>query len=91
MRTKLTNLYYQLTDGQKALFNRMYGSIETIKDNKIEWAIQQCERTLENNVEKRDNKINQILVDKIFFKGEELEIEDCLDNMCKATSVYLWS
>lgn len=61
MRTKLTNLYYQLTDGQKAFFNRMYDSIETIKDNKVEWAIQQCERTLENNVEKRDIKINQIL------------------------------
>jgi hypothetical protein len=61
MRTKLTNLYYQLTDGQKAFFNRMYGSIETIKDNKVEWAIQQCERTIENNVEKRDIKINQIL------------------------------
>jgi hypothetical protein len=39
----------------------MYGSIETIEDNKIEWAIQQCERTIENNVEKRDMKINQIL------------------------------
>lgn len=61
MRTKLTNLYYQLTDVQKEFFNRMYGSIETIKDNKIEWAIKQCERTLQNNVEKRDIKINQIL------------------------------
>ena len=61
MRTRLTNLYYQLTDGQKAFFNRMYGSIETIEDNKIEWAIKQCERTIENNAEKRDIKINQIL------------------------------
>lgn len=61
MRTRLTNLYYQLTDGQKAFFNRMYGSIETIEDKKIEWAIQQCVRTLDNNVEKRDNKIDQIL------------------------------
>lgn len=61
MRTKLTNLYYQLSEGQKALFNRMYGSIETIEDSKIEWAIQQCIRTIENNVEKRDKKINQIL------------------------------
>ena len=61
MRTKLTNLYYQLTEGQKALFNKMYGSIETIEDSKIQWAIQQCVRTIENNVEKRDKKINQIL------------------------------
>lgn len=61
MRNKLANLYYQLTEGQKALFNRMYGSIETIEDSKIEWVIQQCIRTIENNVEKRDKKINQIL------------------------------
>lgn len=61
MRNKLANLYYQLSEGQKALFNRMYGSIETIEDSKIEWAIQQCVRTIENNVEKRDKKINQIL------------------------------
>ena len=61
MRNKLANLYYQLSEGQKALFNRMYGSIETIEDSKIEWAIQQCARTIENNVEKRDKKINQIL------------------------------
>jgi len=39
----------------------MYGTIETIEDSKIEWAIQQCVRTIENNVEKRDKKINQIL------------------------------
>ncbi len=61
MRTKLTNLYYQLTDGQKGLFNRIYGSIETITEDKVEWAIQQCERTVKNNVEKRDEKIEQIL------------------------------
>jgi hypothetical protein len=61
MRNKLTNLYHQLTEGQKALFNKMYGSIETIEDKKIEWAIQQCVRTIENNVEKRDKKIDQIL------------------------------
>lgn len=61
MRNKLANLYYQLSEGQKALFNRMYGSIETIEDSKIECGIQQCVRTIENNVEKRDKKINQIL------------------------------
>ena len=61
MRNKLKNLYYQLTDSQKEFFNKMYVSIEEIKDDKIEWAIKQCERTLENNLEKRDNKIDQIL------------------------------
>lgn len=61
MRTKLTNLYYQLTDGQKAFFNRMYKSIDEIPDEKIEWGIKQCERTLENNRKNRDIKIDQIL------------------------------
>lgn len=61
MRNKLTNLYHQLTEGQKALFNKMYGSIETINDKKIECAIQQCIKTIENNIEKRDKKIDQIL------------------------------
>jgi hypothetical protein len=61
MRAKLTSLYYQLTDVQKEFFNRMYESIETIEDNKIKWVIQQCERTIENNIEKRDKKIDKIL------------------------------
>jgi hypothetical protein len=40
----------------------MYGSIDTIKEEKIEWAIKQCEKTLEKRVEKRDKKIDQIIL-----------------------------
>jgi len=61
MRKKLTSLYYQLTESQKDFFNRMYGSVEMIYDEKIEWAIKQCERTIENNIENRDKKIDEIL------------------------------
>lgn len=61
MRKKLTSLYYQLTESQKDFFNRMYGSVEIIDDSKIEWAIKQCERTIERNIEKRDKKIDEIL------------------------------
>ena len=58
---KLYQLYHQLNKAQQNLFNMMYGSIDTIKEEKIEWAIKQCERTLEKNVEKRDQKIDQII------------------------------
>lgn len=61
MRNKLINLYHQVTDKQKEFFNRMYKSIDEIPDEKIEWAIKQCERTLEKNRENRDIKIDQIL------------------------------
>lgn len=61
MRNKLRNLYHQVTDKQKEVFNRMYKSVDEITDDKIEWAITQCERTLESNREKRDTKIEQIL------------------------------
>lgn len=61
MRTELTNLYYQLNKQQQRLFKVLYGSVETIEDRRIEWAIKQCLRSIENNVEKRDKKINDIL------------------------------
>lgn len=58
---KLYQLYHQLNKAQQNLFNLMYGSIDTIKEEKIDWAIKQCERTLEKRVEKRDQKIEQII------------------------------
>ena len=58
---KLYQLYHQLNKTQQSLFNLMYGSIDTIKELKIDWAIKQCERTVEKNVEKRDQKIEQII------------------------------
>jgi hypothetical protein len=58
---KLYQLYHQLNKAQQNLFNMMYGSIDTIKEEKIDWAIKQCERTLEKRVEKRDQKIDQII------------------------------
>ena len=49
----LARLYHQCTPEQQALFNRMYGSLESISEEKIDWAIQQCERTVEKNKKKR--------------------------------------
>jgi len=46
---QLRDLLSQCTEGQRNMFNRMYGSIDTIKEDKIDWAIQQCERTLKKD------------------------------------------
>ncbi len=46
----LTDLYNQLKPEQQDLFCRLYiGGIEKIEESKIDWAIQQCERTIIKN------------------------------------------
>ena len=45
-REKLKELLAQLPSESIELFNRMYGSVEEIPLDKMDWAIQQCERTL---------------------------------------------
>jgi hypothetical protein len=52
----LANLYNQCTSEQQDVFNRMYISIAAIPDRKIDWAIQQCERTIEENKKKKGMK-----------------------------------
>lgn len=44
----------QCTKEQVNLFNRLYGSVDTIPENKMDWAIEQCERTVENNKTKKE-------------------------------------
>ena len=48
-RKKLESLLKQCKPHQQELFNKMYKSIEDIPKDKIDWAIQQCERTLWKN------------------------------------------
>jgi hypothetical protein len=48
----LRDFLAQCTEAQVDMFNRMYGSVETIKEDKMEWAIQQCERTVAKNKQK---------------------------------------
>ena len=45
LRVKLN----KCTEGQKKLFNCMYGSIDKIPFDKMEWAEKQIDRTLEEN------------------------------------------
>ena len=45
----LKGLLDQCTEKQVSFFNQMYGSFETIPEEKIDWAIQQCERTIKGN------------------------------------------
>lgn len=51
-KKSLIDLYDQLTPAQQDLFNRMYVGVEEIPDDKIDWAIQQCERTISKNKQK---------------------------------------
>lgn len=46
-RNKLKELLSKLPDTWVARFNAMYGSVESIPLEKMDWAIQQCERSLE--------------------------------------------
>lgn len=48
-RQTLIDLYKQCTPEQQNVFNLMYMSITEIPDEKIDWAIQQCERTIAKN------------------------------------------
>lgn len=46
-REKLKELLSKLPQSWVDVFNRMYGSVNTIPLEKIDWAIQQCERSLD--------------------------------------------
>ncbi len=46
-RDTLADLYNQLPEANQKFFCRMYKSLEEVKDDQVDWAIQQCERTLE--------------------------------------------
>ncbi len=48
-KEKLIELLNQCTLEQQAFFDRMYGSRDTIPDEKIDWAIRQCEGTIKKN------------------------------------------
>ena len=52
-RQTLANLYNECTPEQQNVFNRMYVSIAAIPDRKIDWAIEQCERTIAENKNKK--------------------------------------
>ena len=50
-RKLVRDLLVQCTDEQQKFFNRMYGSIETISEDKMRHAYSQCERTLLKNID----------------------------------------
>lgn len=56
-RKILKDLLFQCTESQIRIFNLMYKSIDEISDEKIDWSIRQCERTIEINA-KNSGKIN---------------------------------
>ncbi len=50
-RELIHEILVQCTEEQKKFFNRMYGSIETIPEDKMKHAYSQCERTLLKNLD----------------------------------------
>jgi hypothetical protein len=55
-KEKLEELYKKLTDGQRFAFNFLYGSLNTISDDKIDKAITACE----NYVSRKPNVITTL-------------------------------
>jgi len=51
-RLKLRDLLDECNSAQVHLFNRMYGSLDTISEDKIPWAIEQVVRTVNENRKK---------------------------------------
>jgi hypothetical protein len=52
-RQMMRDFLAQCTEAQVDLFNRMYGSVDKIPEDKMDWAIQQCERTVAKNQTRR--------------------------------------
>lgn len=50
-RELIRDILVQCTEKQQEFFNRMYGSIETIPEDKMRHAYSQCERTLLKNLD----------------------------------------
>ena len=48
-KSELQTLLSQCTEPQQKMFARMYGDIATMPNEKVDWAIQQCERTITKN------------------------------------------
>ena len=56
-KAQLHGLLDQCTKEQEAKFDRMYGSRDTISEDRVDWAIHQCKRTVEmNKINKMENK-----------------------------------
>jgi len=55
LRGTLKELYEQCTSEQQVFFCRMYKSLEEIPEEKVRWAIQQCENTIRKNKREKEN------------------------------------
>lgn len=50
-RDTLADLYNQLPEANQQFFCRMYKSLDGVKDDQVDWAIKQCQRTLKEKKE----------------------------------------
>lgn len=55
---KIKDLLDRLQPGQVKVFYAMYTAVEAVPEKKLDWAIKQCEITLDNN---NINKLKDLL------------------------------
>ena len=61
-REHIKELLGQCTEKQRDLFNRIYPmGIDKMPDDKIDWAISQCERTIKKNLEVYGENFSKII------------------------------
>ena len=48
-KSVIRELLAECTDKQVDLFNKMYASVDEIAPDKLDWAVYQCERTVQAN------------------------------------------
>ena len=48
-RKLIKHLLSKCTKEENDVFNRMYGSVNSMLDSQLDWAIKQCERTVKIN------------------------------------------
>lgn len=49
LREKMRTMLTQCTEAQQNIFCRMYGSVDEVSDEKLDWAFYQIENSLKKN------------------------------------------
>lgn len=77
-KNMLVRLYNKVKPENHDMFNRMYGSIDTIDDSKIDWAIVQLENQIKKNKLKED--VGVIIDDSVHI-DETLEVHEFIEHI----------
>ena len=86
-RRILKDLLSQCTDGEQFIFKRMYShknidvsineAVDNMDEDKMDWAITQCEQTVAKKTRKEPKKKSIVMTEKISPVTGDFECEDC--------------